>query len=347
MPPVSATTRRPGSAKHPRPTSPAYPSGWFAVGFSADVGPGQIVTCQLAGRDIIVCRSESGEIAASEPWCPHLGAHLGKGGAVTANQVRCPFHGFEFDLRDGRCVATPDEYGSVPGTARLSMLHAREVADTILVWHDPDQGEPQWEVTPVDMDPDQWLAPRTAVLRFPGAPQEVTENSVDLGHLKVLHSFGSVTVQKPLQTDGSYLRTAYSARLARVPVLGHLEVQFSIHVDGVGFSLVETRLPRLGGWRIRQFVLPTQVDDETLELRLAVSLHRRPGRPRWLWTGIAHLVQIAVMRRFIGEVNSDIEIWRSKAYLDRPTLVVGDGPIGPYRRWAAQFYRENAPTSAN
>ena len=31
-------------------------------------------------------------------------------------------------------------------------------------------------------------------------------------------------------------------------------------------------------------------------------------------------------------------IWEHKVYRDRPTLVAGDGPIGVFRKWAAQFY---------
>ncbi|WP_433566414.1 hypothetical protein ACQP1O_15120 [Nocardia sp. CA-151230] len=80
----------------------------------------------------------------------------------------------------------------------------------ILVWHGPDRGDPQWEVEEVSADPEEWLPLQHTVLRFSGHPQEVSENSVDLGHLTVLHGFGAVTVRHPLKTDGPYLRTAYS-----------------------------------------------------------------------------------------------------------------------------------------
>ncbi|MFE2998030.1 Rieske 2Fe-2S domain-containing protein [Nocardia sp. NPDC059246] len=352
---VSAPARHLRPARHPQPLPP-FPFGWFAVAGSADVRPGQVITRRLAGRDVVLTRLRSGRLAVSESTCPHLGAHLGQGGTVTpdGNLLRCPFHGFEFDLTDGRCAATPRPYGPPPRTARLAMLHAREVLGTILVWHGPDRGDPQWEVEDISADPDEcWTPLRHNVIRFTGGhPQEVSENSVDLGHLSILHQFGAVTVRRPLETDGPYLRSAYSARLARVPVIGHLNVDFDVYVDGLGFSHVETRLPDLdrflgSGWALRQLVMPTPTDAGTLELRLAVSVRRPDRRPGWLWTAIAYLIRAAVMVRFRGEVNSDLKIWRHKAYLDRPTLAVGDGPIGPYRRWAKQFYRENAPASAD
>jgi hypothetical protein len=39
---------------------------------------------------------------------------------------------------------------------------------------------------------------------------------------------------------------------------------------------------------------------------------------------------------------ADIRIWENKRYQDPPRLVAGDGPIGPYRKWARQFYRDTA-----
>lgn len=326
-----------GTAPLPSHRTPLpSPYGWFAVAMSADVRPGQVVTGRLAGREVVVRRTRAGQVAVSSAFCPHLGAHLGKGGTVTADGgLRCPFHGFEFDLQ-GRCAATP--YGPPPRTALLPMLHAREVLGAIMVWHGPDDGEPEWEITDVAVDPAQWLAPRSTTLRFSGHPQEVTENSVDLGHLKVLHGFDAVTVRSKLSTDGPRLRTAYSARLARVPVLGHLDVDFDVHVDGLGYSRVETTLPRLGSMRVRQLVLPTLVDATTVELRLAVSVRYSTSRPSRLASVFARFVQAAVLLRFRSEVVSDIAVWAHKTYLPRPALNSGDGPIGPYRRWAAQFY---------
>jgi hypothetical protein len=37
------------------------------------------------------------------------------------------------------------------------------------------------------------------------------------------------------------------------------------------------------------------------------------------------------------DVAQDRRIWRSKRHVPHPVFSDGDGPIGPYRRWAAQF----------
>ena len=47
---------------------------------------------------------------------------------------------------------------------------------------------------------------------------------------------------------------------------------------------------------------------------------------------------------FIGEIHErtveDVEMWEAKAYVPKPLLAYGDGPIMQYRRWCEQFYAE-------
>jgi len=47
---------------------------------------------------------------------------------------------------------------------------------------------------------------------------------------------------------------------------------------------------------------------------------------------------------FRRDLAQDFPVWEHKAYLDRPRLAKGDGPIGAYRRWAQQFYSGSAET---
>jgi nitrite reductase (NADH) small subunit len=39
--------------------------------------------------------------------CPHEGGPLGQG-ALLGDQVVCPWHGFDFDVRSGACDVSPD-----------------------------------------------------------------------------------------------------------------------------------------------------------------------------------------------------------------------------------------------
>ena len=58
------------------------------------------------GRDLVLWRDEAGEFHLQDAFCPHLGAHLGVGGAVEDGCIRCPFHGWTFD-GTGACTNIP------------------------------------------------------------------------------------------------------------------------------------------------------------------------------------------------------------------------------------------------
>ena len=88
-------------------------------------GPGRQIV-EIEGREVGIFRID-GELHAYESRCPHMGGPVCRGvvmgrvegvvapdGALveeryakgSANLV-CPWHGFEFDLRSGECVADP------------------------------------------------------------------------------------------------------------------------------------------------------------------------------------------------------------------------------------------------
>ena len=61
---------------------PPYPNGWFAVSHSDELEVGQVKTVQALGVEMVVFRGASGQAFAVDPYCAHLGAHLGVGGRV-------------------------------------------------------------------------------------------------------------------------------------------------------------------------------------------------------------------------------------------------------------------------
>ena len=86
------------------------------------LGPGQSRLVQAEGRDIAVFNTGDGFRAVSNR-CPHEGADLCRGriaafvdaerpGAFTVDadrvMVRCPWHGWEFDLATGRSYCDPN-----------------------------------------------------------------------------------------------------------------------------------------------------------------------------------------------------------------------------------------------
>ena len=81
-------------------TEPRYRS-WYRVLDSAALPKGAVRTVRLGGRDRVLFRTSTGAIGATDPICPHLGAHLGHGGTVKGCEIQCPWHGSRFCVKDG------------------------------------------------------------------------------------------------------------------------------------------------------------------------------------------------------------------------------------------------------
>lgn len=83
-----------------------YPDGWFLLLESKQLGLGEVVPLRYFGRDLVAFRTASGRAVVADAHCPHMGAHIGYGGTVEGEAVRCPFHNWRFDV-DGRCDDVP------------------------------------------------------------------------------------------------------------------------------------------------------------------------------------------------------------------------------------------------
>lgn len=66
-----------------------------------------IIVTTSKGREIALFNVE-GEIYALDNACPHMGGPLGQG-CLEGYHVTCPWHGWEFDVRDGACSNMPGE----------------------------------------------------------------------------------------------------------------------------------------------------------------------------------------------------------------------------------------------
>ena len=110
------------------------PNSWYAVAYSGALEPGALLSRKLAGQDIVVFRTASGQVCVMDAYCPHLGAHIGIDGRIEGETIRCPFHAFRFDTA-GACVATG--YGTrPPPTARVRVWPVREVNGIVLAYYD-------------------------------------------------------------------------------------------------------------------------------------------------------------------------------------------------------------------
>lgn len=321
-----------------------YPNSWYVIENSAQLKPGQLISKKIAGREMVLFRTMSGEACLADAFCPHLGGHFAHGGHVEGETIVCPFHYFCFDTK-GSCTKTG--YGTKPPPkAILKTYPIREKNGFIIYWHHRDGEAPSWEVP--DADNSDWTEVKTTDYLLRSHPQETTENSVDVGHFSVVHKYTDITDLKELSTVGAYLNASYGFSRAPEGFIGKgtkgIRAEIDIHVHGLGYSFVEVDLPDMQ-LKTRQYVFPTPVDGDTINLKIGMSVNKnyKASRIHPVLSVVPKkmLTRFLLNRAFTGyahDVNQDFKIWENKVYMDHPALAKGDGPIGKYRQWAKQFY---------
>jgi phenylpropionate dioxygenase-like ring-hydroxylating dioxygenase large terminal subunit len=326
MKPIPSTKRFP---------FPSYPNGWFAVAFSPEIAPGAVVTRRAFGQDIVVYRTESGAVAVTDPHCPHVGAHLGHGGRVVGETLRCPFHGWCFDGR-GECVSIPGA-AKIPPKAALRTWPVREQNGVIFVYHDSAGAPPMWE--PPVLPDEGWTANRTILWTLRTHPQEVMENTVDQAHLVPIHGVDRATIVRQPSCDGHVMNVALNL-IADGSIVGMPGTQNDVILDvtlhGLGHTVVESEIRNVG-IRARQRIYCTPIDDERTEIRGVVNLQKLGDEM------VSNQIAELFYQAFVIDFALDFPIWENKVYYDRPLLSSADGPFMVYRRWARQFYRDTLP----
>lgn len=316
------------------------PSGWFRVATSDELPRGKVAVFRINGGEVVGFRDELGKAAIVDPFCPHLGAHLGHGGRVVEGALRCPFHGLRFDV-GGACVGT--EYPGDPDVKlTLRTWPVVEQLGCLFVYAERDADSPVWELPKYDTE--GWTEPVTKVLTLRGHVQDVAENSVDFGHFAAVHGYSNLR-DPVLRIDGAHLHSKFGfTRRNPFAPWTQIESVFDTVVHGLGLSVTDLRVPKLG-IHYRVLLTATQLDEGTMSFGIGVSSELPPpfvpetmrGLP--LPWRVATEAQIRLIHPFIvSDVLQDKEIWEHRRPMDHPGLIPGDGPIAKFRRWVKQFY---------
>ena len=75
-------------------------SGWIRIAAVEECPPGTCIERVAAGR-VVALFSVDNDFYALDGVCPHQGGPLGKG-VLNGCVVTCPWHGWQFDVRDGK-----------------------------------------------------------------------------------------------------------------------------------------------------------------------------------------------------------------------------------------------------
>ncbi|MEU5400209.1 Rieske 2Fe-2S domain-containing protein [Streptomyces sp. NPDC005963] len=309
-----------------------FPDGWFYLGMSHEWKPGSVRTLTFAGEEVVVYRTRKGTLCATRPYCPHMGAHLGVGGSVEDEYLVCPFHRFGFTT-DGECARTP--YGSPP-KARLDTLPVREISSMVWIWRHHNGEPPSWELPAMGIAGGH--TPLSHSIELAGQTQDGTENGVDYGHITELHRIGVQSAVAKFVPDSPFFDLNYQL-FRDFPLLGTTKQDFQMRAIGIAAYYGEIVLTRYG-LRILTWSLCTPT--EPGRFRFTMAHASSLDGPRWLPGPLRRLGARAVSRaalwKSVKDTTDDLYIWNHRRFLHHPKLNQEDGPIGPFRLWARQFY---------
>jgi len=302
------------------------PNGWFAVDWSRELHIGDVKPIHYFGEDLVLFRTREGVARVLDAYCPHLGAHLGHGGRVMGETIRCPFHAWQYDGATGNCTTIP-YCEKIPRRAHVRAWEVQEKNGMVFVWHHLEAKPPEWDfpVLPEIGHPD-WSEPRTVELEMKAHVQDTHENNNDPIHFQYVH--GMLDEMSDGQISYSEGSTHY-----RITNTHEQETPFGTFMltlvrDSWGLGLTAVRTEGMPEAGLLLYSSTTPVDDTRV-------------LSRWLMTCTNNMVDLAgeeFMHGLLKGVEQDMPIWGNKVHRARPVLCEGDTYLGEYRKWARQFY---------
>lgn len=325
-------------------------SGWYQVGWSTDFPAATAKPLSYFDTDLVAFRGESGELHVLDAFCRHMGAHLGHGGCVEGDTIRCPYHGWAFNS-EGFNTDIPYSKPDKMGNLRLGPWHVREVDGIVFVYYSREGSEPSYELpaSMVRFEGETWdVCPETTKvwLDQPISPQFMAENAADAAHFKYVHRANEVADIADFGVDGALFHAKINIRFGghapktwatpQGPVDGHILTEnWGL---GVGWS-------RLQGFDDVIYLLGiTPVTARSVDMRATTWVARKRAdgsqtdertRDRWVAQQNA-------------QVDSDLVIWNHMSYNAKAPWALSEGAaMRTLRAWTQQFYADPAAPSTD
>jgi 3-ketosteroid 9alpha-monooxygenase subunit A len=319
-----------------------FPRGWFMVADAEKVTRTPL-SVRFFGKDLVLYRGESGKVYMVGAYCPHMRTHIGRnttsyvvqqGRHVEGESIRCPYHGWKFGP-DGRCNEIP-YFPTVPEKAALDSYPVVERYNAIFYWHDPEGGDPDYELpTLPEWDDPTWVRWNFDNLGAMDCHQiEVVDNICDVGHLLPIHA-----------TTPQYFETEFRGHKAWQRLGGRHETlgvgagisEFNTYYTGPGILISRF----LGDNDSLMFITHTPIDDGSVYVWHATLTKVADRTPTEEDIKAAREYQEISRAAFA----QDFEIWSNKQACFQPMQLPTDGNFAKVRNWYKQFYNPRARTA--
>jgi 3-ketosteroid 9alpha-monooxygenase subunit A len=317
-----------------------FPRGWFMIAEASELGKSPL-PLRFFGKDFALFRGESGRLVLLDAHCAHMGAHLAAstsaslvvhGEQIEGDAIRCPYHGWRFN-HDGYADDIPGFDGPCPKAAKLGSYRVTQVMGAIMMWHDPEGGEPDFDPPSLpEWDRPDWINGAYDHLgRLDIHPQEILDNMADSNHLGPTHGAPCEYFENEFNGHLYYQRQGGFRR--------EYDAYLMTYTWYTGPGLLLSK-QAIGDIRSIEFIFHTPVDDGVTQVWHNNLLKASSDAPGEEERSRAAFLQNEVLSAF----KQDFDIWRNKM----PALQIMSLPternfrLG--RSWYKQFYnpRERA-----
>ena len=206
---------------------------------------GPPVRVQLLSEKLIAFRDTQGRLGLMEEFCAHRRVSLWFG-RNEENGLRCPYHGWKFDVT-GQCVDIPSEPAGSTHCQRIRLPNYPLVERGGILWTymgppDRQPALPEWEFAMVP-DNSRFITKRWQECNW----LQALEGGIDSSHVSFLH-------RGDLETD-----PIFKGSKGNKYNMGDLMPVFDV-VESPGGLYIGARRNAEGGkyyWRITQWVMPS------------------------------------------------------------------------------------------
>ncbi len=303
----------------------SYPRGWYRMLWASDVKVGKITPMHFFGQDLIAFRDANKQVSVLNAHCPHLGANFAFGGKVEDGLLVCPYHEWHFD-GEGNCVKIPYAKKQKCDAVKAKKWHTVERNGCIYMYYHPRGLEPDHEV-PVfkEIGHKDWTQFKTLSWKLRVHPFELIENGVDLSHFKSLHGFEEALHLEKMTMNQHDFTTHTTGRKKIAFKILKTEVFTQYIGSGITYMYVT------GTWDIMVTSSVTPIDEQYSEVALQMCFHKSRFIP---WDILKGFI---LQKTLFGTFTPDFKIWENRRYIEKPPVMVEDGPIIKVRNWCAQL----------
>lgn len=323
-----------------------FPRGWFIIGGVDEFAIGDVKPLKYFGQELVAYRNESNEVIVLDAYCPHMGAHLGYGGKVEGNDLRCPFHAWRFD-DSGQCVEIP--YAKhIPPKACTKKWLTREISGFVFIWHDPQGNAPTYEIPAMpEFGEEGWTGWNLNRIEIKTHQREIIENVADSAHFLYVHQMGELLSFENIYEDHMATQIMHGrgpgGEVKTTATYYGPAFQYTWMRSMVNSRLVNTNTPVDEHTTHLWFGVMIQIGEfsaEDLE-RVNASLERMGMLDQFDLTPDNLLaIRDAIIQSTQKGYYDDVAIWEHKLYRTTPILCDGDGPLNKLRKWYSQFYQD-------